>query len=245
MDDHDLQLLFQLYEKTTRQGPGSVETTRRALGLVPDDLKIDRILDLGCGTGGSTLVLAQDTDAHVTAVDIHPPFLATLRAQAEEQGVSHQITTLAEDMSNAAGLGQDFDLIWAEGSAYSVGFENAVKTWRPLLRSKGCLVVSELTWFTDTPAARAQSYFADEYPDMQDEATRMAQVKHLGFDILRSFRLPSSDWQSYYAGLEGPLEEAIAKHGELEIYTAAKEEAEVYKTCGDDYGYLCLILQKN
>lgn len=243
MDNHTLQLLFQLYENTTRQGPGSVETTRRALGLLPTDLSIDRILDLGCGTGGSTLVLAQETDAHITAVDIHPPFLATLTAQAKERGFGKRIKTLAADMSNADALGRAFDLIWAEGSAYSIGFENALTTWRPLLRPEGCLVVSELSWFTDTPDPRAQSYFAGEYPDMQDEATRIAQVKRLGFDVLDTFRLPSGDWQAYYTGLEGPLEEAIAKRGELAIYTAARKEAEVYKAHGSDYGYLCLVLQ--
>ena len=243
MDSNDLQRFLELYENTTRQGPGSVETTRRALGMLPDDLAPKRILDLGCGTGGSTLVLAQDTDAHITAVDMHPPFLETLMAQANEQGLADRITPLAEDMSKGDALGNGYDLIWAEGSAYSIGFENAMTTWRPLLRPGGCQVVSELSWFTETPDERAQTFFADEYPDMQDEATRIAQVKSLGFDVLDSFRLPSSDWQAYYAGLEAALKEAIAQHGELEIYAASQQEADVYKTCGNDYGYLCLVLQ--
>lgn len=239
----DLTLLFELFENTPRQGPGSVATTRRALGMLPGSLRVERVLDLGCGTGGSTIVLAGDTGAHVTAVDIHPPFLATLGAHAEECGLADHITTVAADMANVAALGDDFDLIWAEGSAYSIGFENALRLWRPLLRPGGCLVVTELVWFVAEPADRARAFFADEYPDMGDEATRMDDARGAGYDVLASFRLPATDWQAYYAGLEAPLRDATSRHGELPTYTAIRLERDIYEACGDDYGYLGLVLQ--
>jgi SAM-dependent methyltransferase len=239
----DLTLLFELFENTPRQGPGSVETTRRALRLLPHSLRIERVLDLGCGTGGSTVVLAEDTGAHVTAVDIHPPFLATLRARAEQRGLAGRITTVAADMANAISLGEGFDLIWAEGSAYSIGFENALRRWRPLLRPAGCLVVTELVWFVAEPAERARAFFADEYPDMRDEATRIAQARSARYVLLGSFRLPAADWHTYYAGLEAPLRDATARRGELGIYATTRLEQAIYETCGDDYGSLCLVMQ--
>lgn len=239
----DLKLQFELFENTPRQGPGSVVTTRRALRSLPDWLRIERVLDLGCGTGGSTIVLAAETGAHVTAVDIHPPFLATLRARAEERDVAERITTVAADMANTTSFGSGFDLIWAEGSAYSIGFENALRRWRPLLRPAGCLVATELVWFVAEPAAHAREFFADEYPDMRDEATRIDQARGAGYELLGSFRLPAADWHAYYAGLEAPLREAISRHGELDIYAAIRRERAIYETCGDDYGYLCLALQ--
>jgi SAM-dependent methyltransferase len=239
----DLKLLFEIFENTPRQGPGSVATTRRALGLLPESLRVERVLDLGCGTGGSTIVLAGDTGAHVTAVDIHPPFLATLGVRAKESGLADHITTVAADMANAAALGNNFDLIWAEGSAYSVGFENALRWWRPLLRPGGCLVVTELVWFVTEPAPRARAFFAGEYPDMRDEATRMNHARSAGYELLASFRLPAADWHTYYAGLEVPLRDAASQHGELSTYTAIRLEREIYEACGDDYGYVCLVLQ--
>ncbi len=243
MDSDDLTLLFELYEDTPRQGPGSVETTRRALRLLPDSMQVERVLDLGCGTGGSTIVLAQDTGAQVTAVDIHPPFLATLREQAEQLGLADRITTVAADMANATSFGVDFDLIWAEGSAYSIGFENALRRWQPLLRPGGCLVVTELVWFVADPAERARAFFAGEYPDMCDEATRIQQAQSAGYELVGSFRLPARDWHAYYAGLEVPLRGAISRRGELEIYLSTRRERAIYEACGDDYGYMCLVLQ--
>jgi len=243
MQADDLELLFELFENTPRQGPGSVETTRRALRLLPGSLQAERVLDLGCGTGGSTIVLAQHTGARVTAVDIHPPFLARLRARAEECGLADRITTVAADMANAASLGVGFDLIWAEGSAYSIGFENALRRWRPLLRAGGCLVVTELVWFVAEPSARARAFFADEYPDMRDEATRIDQARSAGYDLRGAFRLPAGDWHAYYAGLEVPLRDAISRRGELAIYAAIRREREIYEAFGNEYGYLCLVLQ--
>ncbi len=242
MDD-ELKLLFELFEGTLRQGPGSRETTCQALQRLPPTLRIAHVLDLGCGTGGSTLVIAKETGAHVTAVDIHAPFLAPLRAWAEARGLDDRIATIVADMADVASLGTDFDLIWAEGSAYSIGFENALQRWRPLLRPSGCLVVTELVWFVSEPAERAHVFFADEYPDMQDDATRIDQARCLGYEVLSSFRLPAEDWQAYFAGFKGPLDQAISRRGELDIYASLRLEQATYDAYGDDYGYLCLVLQ--
>lgn len=243
MEADELKLLYEVFEDTPRQGPGSIESTRQALRMLPDSLRVERVLDLGCGTGGSTIVLAQDTGAQVTAVDIHPPFLETLRARAGGFGLADRITTVAADMANATSIGTGFDLVWAEGSAYSIGFENALRSWRPLLRPDGCLVATELVWFVAEPSERAQAFFADEYPDMRDEATRIDQAQSAGYDLLGSFRLPADDWHAYYGGLELPLRHAISRRGELDVYAAIRREGEIYTACGDNYGYLCLVLQ--
>lgn len=253
MDDDDLTRLLELFEGTERQGPGSVATTRRALGLLPEGLRVERALDLGCGTGGSTLVLAEDTGAQVMAVDVHPPNLETLAARAAERGLGERITTRVGDMGDTAMLsaahgdgsaqGAGFDLIWAEGSAYCIGFENALRLWRPLLRPGGGLVVTELAWFTEAPAEEARAYFAGEYPDMRDEATRLRQARDAGYEVIDTFRLPASDWCAYYAGVEERLPELVARRGEHEVYAAMRRESEMYAAHGDGYGYLCLVLR--
>ncbi len=240
----DLARLLALYEDTPRQGPGSVATTRRALRSLPDDLVVERVLDLGCGTGGSTLVLAEETGAHVTAIDVHAPYLDTLRAEAAARGLADRVTARVGDMGDAAALGDGWDLLWAEGSAYSIGFGDALRTWRPLLRPGGCLVVTELVWFVDAPTDPARAFFAEEYPDMTGEAARVALAESAGYAVLDTFRLPADDWRAYYAGLEAPLRDAVARHGDHPVYAATRREREVFESCGDAYGYLCLVLRR-
>lgn len=115
-------------------------------------------------------------------------------------------------MANLASLGAGFDLLWAEGSAYTIGFENALRAWRPLLRPGGCLVVTELVWFAAAPAERARAFFANAYPDMRDEATRIDQARSACDELVASFRLPADDWHAYDAGLEAPLRAATTRH---------------------------------
>jgi SAM-dependent methyltransferase len=238
----DLARLLALFERAERQGPGSEATTRRALRCLPVALDVRRILDLGCGTGGSTLVLARETAAHVTAVDSHAPFLRILRDRAAESGLADRITTVAMDMARAADLGEDFDLIWAEGSAYSIGFTHALELWRPLLRAGGCLVVTELVWFATEPSARAKAFFAAEYPAMCDEANCLAVAEAAGFAVVDRFRLPQDDWRAYYAGVDEALRQAVAAEGDSPVYAALRTERDIHDEFGGEYGYLCLIL---
>ena len=103
--------------------------------------------------------------------------------------------------------------------------------------------MTELVWFVAEPADRARAFFAGEYPDMRDEATRIGHAQSARYDLIASFRLPAGDWHAYYAGLEVPLRDAISRRGEIEIYAGIRREREIYEAYGDDYGYLCLVLQ--
>ena len=59
--DHYLKSLFKLYEGLPRQGPGSTKSTLRALDYIRNNLPLNaNILDIGCGCGAQTFVLAED-----------------------------------------------------------------------------------------------------------------------------------------------------------------------------------------
>ncbi|MGH1395846.1 MAG: hypothetical protein ACRAVC_17745 [Trichormus sp.] len=62
------------------------------------------------------------------------------------------------------------DLLWSEGAAYNLGFEQALKLWRPLLANNGIAVVSELSWFSDQVPESAIAYWNTAYPMMGSEA---------------------------------------------------------------------------
>ncbi|HON94151.1 MAG TPA: class I SAM-dependent methyltransferase, partial [Sedimentisphaerales bacterium] len=79
MDDLQMQLLIDLHKWNFRQGPGGDAETKRMLELAGlDRSRRLKIADIGCGTGASTVLLAKELDAEITAVDFLPEFLDEL-----------------------------------------------------------------------------------------------------------------------------------------------------------------------
>src|SRR5690606_9762795 len=101
------------------------------------------VLDIGCGSGASALVLSRLTGGTVVAVHNHQPFLVELkeRAWALQGPGRKEVQPLQASMSSLPFLNGSFDLIWSEGAAYLMGFEEALLSWRPLLKREGFLVV--------------------------------------------------------------------------------------------------------
>lgn len=50
-----------------------------------------KIADIGCGTGASTLVLAETLECEIVAVDFIPEFLETLSKRASKAGFSNRV----------------------------------------------------------------------------------------------------------------------------------------------------------
>ena len=68
--DFDLNLICDYFGRLERQGPGSPESTIRALSFIDNFSNELKIADLACGTGGQTMILAQNTKGTITGLDI-------------------------------------------------------------------------------------------------------------------------------------------------------------------------------
>jgi len=72
-----------MFEELPRQGPGSDESTSLAFSFIPSPARKGTILDIGCGSGMQTLVLARlCPDCSIIATDVHQPFLDELTIRA-------------------------------------------------------------------------------------------------------------------------------------------------------------------
>jgi len=118
----DYQLLIDLHKNAKRQGPGGDTETERAISMsVADRSAPLQIADIGCGTGASTLLLAQLSEAQITAVDFLPDFLAVLESRSADIGVSEKISPLCGSMESLPFGDVEFDAIWSEGAIYNLG----------------------------------------------------------------------------------------------------------------------------
>jgi len=231
-----------------RQGPGNDAATRRAITYCRDLPHGPDVLDIGCGPGRQSLVLADALAARVTAADIHQEYLDELVFRSAGAGFGGQITPVLADMTDLAFETARFDLIWAEGSAYIMGVGNALRAWKAMLKPHGYLVLSELLWLTDDPPREAAVFFAQEYPAMTDIDGNLAIFAQEGYRVIGHFTIPDQAWwDEYYTPLKAKLPSLREKYSgdqeALELIQMTETEIEIRQTYGESYGYEFFVSQ--
>lgn len=249
----NLEALFTLHCDIPREGPGSDDATREAIlrlqgnGIAP---QISQILDIGCGPGRQTLVLARELQAPVTAVDFHEPYLLRLQQAAMKEGLDRFITTRLGNMESLTDPDGSIDMIWAEGSIYILGFANGLKLWRPLLRDRGLVVASEVTWLSDRPPKEALDFWQAEYPAMTNIEGNIKLAQEAGYEVFDRFILPRSAWWDEYLT---PLAKRLPKlrpeasHNPAlaEILDETEREIDICDRFGDFFGYVFYLMRRN
>ena len=246
--DPYLEALFYLHEDLPRQGPGSETATLAVLRSIPDLPPAPRVLDLGCGSGASTLVLARELRTQIIAVDIHRPYLEQLERAAAEQGLRDLILTRQADMGRLDYAIASFDLIWSEGAAYLLTFAKALRIWRPILKPGGCLAVSECTWLSDNPPAEVAHYWRDAYPAMATVDVNSAVACDAGYDVVDAKVLPSAAWrENYYGPLRKRMTalkaEARTNQALAQVIADTEQEMDVLGKAYESFAYVFYILR--
>lgn len=240
---------MELHRGLPRQSPGSGATTRHLLSLCGPLPERPRVLDLGCGPGASALLLAAEAGGpgatpEVTAVDLYDGFLDELRAAAAARGLAGRVRAVKADMGDLPYPDGSFDLVWAEGSAYNIGFAEALARWKPLLAPGGTLVLSECEWTVPAPSAGVRAFWDPHYA-LRSTARNLAAVQAAGYRVLGVHHQPDSDWAAYY----GPLGERATGAPEPAGPQAAaalafvREEIDVRERYGHEYGYTAYVLR--
>jgi len=232
-----------------RQGPGSDTCTEKMFRLLPGLPPDPKILDIGCGSGKQTLVLARlAPDAQVTAVDIFQPVLDTLDTRARKASVADRIKTVRASMDSLPFPPGSFDLIWAEGSIFVIGVEAGIAAWKKFIRPGGFLAFTEACWFVDAPSDEVRGFWEQCYPQIRSVEETRALISRTGYQLYADFSLPPSTWwDEYYtpmlARLPTAREECRDIPGAAEFFTGIDQEIEMHRRHSGDYGYQFFLLR--
>ncbi|MGI2258662.1 MerR family transcriptional regulator [Shewanella sp. GXUN23E] len=244
MNEHEQYMadFMKVFEALERWGPGSEADTLKALHAVP--FAPQQLLEIGCGKGLATQVLAAHTQASITAMDNEDSALASLIQLADAAGFGNRINTINADMTDIPLPAGSFDLLWAEGSAYIMGVDQALQRWQPLLTDNGVLVLSDLVWLTDSPSEDAVAFWKQDYPAMTSVETRLNQAKATGYKVLNSFTLSEKAWRNYYQPLDARVQALQSQMPDSAALEAIAREVDIFKRRLGEFGYQFFVLQK-
>jgi len=246
MTEKQLDFIISFHKKLYRQGPGSDEETLRAIKLtgLSESTELS-ILDLGCGTGSQTNVLANHLNGTITALDLFQPFLDEL----EDRIKSPNVRTFQGSMDDLNFEKESFDLIWSEGAVYNMGFENGLKYLHPFLKKNGIIALSEIIWLTNDRPAEIETYWNAEYPEIDSAQGKIKTLHESGYELVDHFILSEESWLSnYYGPLETGLavlrEEHSIEEGLIEVIQSYQNEIRLYKMFKEYFGYGFYIARK-
>lgn len=227
---------------------GRLEYTRRAFGMLPE-MKRPDILDIGCGRGEPTLELARLSDGTVTGIDINQVSLDELDRKARELDSSDRVRTMNMSLRDIDFPDGSFDIIWAEGSIFVIGFEKGLREWRRLIRPKGFLVVHEMCWLRPDPPDEIRIHWERMYPEICTVEEDVAAVPGCGYHLVGHFPLPDDAWwHLYYKPLEERIRAFRREHRDdprsLAVLDKQQGEVDLYRKHGKWYGSAFFVMQK-
>ena len=239
-----IDLMFANMDKL---GPGNDDASLYVLRSLPEH-RFEVVVDAGCGAGRQTLALARELNSTVEAIDSYQPFLNQLERRAKQNGIAHLVRVHCIDMRDIPEVFPKIDLLWAEGAAYNIGFDNALKIWANAIEPDGFAVVSELCWLRNHEIPNeVWEFFQTGYPDMKFVPENIATAEQAGYKIFNTYTLPNEAWvKDYYDVLE-PRAKSLLNHSDAAVRDFAAEtltEIETFKIAENSYGYVFFILQR-
>lgn len=247
--EFELNLICDFFSNMERQGPGSPEVTLKALSFIDNLTDKSLIADLGCGTGGQTMVLAEHVSGQITGLDLFPGFIDIFNRNAKQSGLHDRVKGIVGSMDNLPFGEGELDLIWSEGAIYNIGFERGLNEWRKYLKTGGYIAVSESSWFTDERPAEIHHFWVDAYPEIDTIPNQVAKIHKAGYLPVATFILPENCWTEHYFAPKIHAQEIFLKkyagNKTAEEFSSLQAiEEDLYSKYKEFYGYTFFIAKK-
>jgi SAM-dependent methyltransferase len=244
-----MDLIIEAHIGLERQGPGSSEVTLQALSFIGTLDADSRVLDLGCGTGGQTLVLAHNTNSNITGLDIIPDFIGVFNDIARQHNYQDRMRGIVGSMDDLCFEKESFDLIWSEGAIDNIGFDKGINYWTGFLKQSGYVAVTCPSWLTDQRPDEIEEFWGEAVGGLGTVAQNTTVMLDAGYRFIAAFTLPEKCWtEGYFTPREAANNTLLSKYPNdttVKSYIATDEcEVELFSKYNQHYSYVFYIGQK-
>lgn len=244
-----INLLIETHVGLERQGPGSPEMTYKALEFLDDLDRVALTADLGCGSGGQTMILAKHLTGTVVGLDLFPDFISVFNENAQKQGLGERVMGVVGSMDDLPFEKESFDLIWSEGAIDNIGFEKGLAHWHCFLKKHGYVAVTCPSWLTEEHPAVVETFWSDAGSTLDSVGHNIGIMQECGYQFVAAFTLPETCWTDhYFIPREAALKTLLEKYPgnePVEAFVAENRyEVELYSKYKQHYGYIFYIGKK-
>jgi cyclopropane fatty-acyl-phospholipid synthase-like methyltransferase len=135
---------YGIRDERNRGRRAELLNTNRVMADQIGIVRNDRVLDAGCGVGGSAVWLARERGTRVVGITLSPGQVEKARRNARRNGLTDRIEFHLRDYTRTGFPEGSFDVVWAlESSCYAANKAALAREARRLLRPGGKLVVAD------------------------------------------------------------------------------------------------------
>lgn len=144
LNDENRAIHFGYHDQTVRSHAKSLEHTNRVLADIADIRKTDRVLDAGCGIGGSSIWIAANRQCTVAGITPVQTQVDRARSAVHQCGLDQLVKIERADYTATPYEDKSFDVVWAlESLCHARSKAAFYREASRLLRPGGRLIVAE------------------------------------------------------------------------------------------------------
>ncbi len=182
-----LGIHFGYYDPDIKNHQDAILRVNETLAKMADIKSNDKVLDAGCGVGGSSIWIAKNIGAHVTGITISPVQVKKANKYKKREGVADLCEFEVMDFNKTKFPDNSFDVVWGiEALCYGLDKEVLFKEIYRILKPGGRVVMSD--WFAiKTEFTAEEKPIYDEFiygfavPSLETPDSMEKLLKKIGF----------------------------------------------------------------
>lgn len=170
-----------------------------------------RVLDAGCGVGGSSFYLATKLDCTVNGITLSEKQLTLANRFAKEQALDHLVQFSLQDFTQTSFADNSFDAVWlCESSCHAWPKINLIQEMNRVLKPGGLIIIADYFLTGKNDSHRFLTKWAELWamPAFNSDSNFMKPIQ-LYFNLVSNDNISSAIYRSskrmFWASVAGTL----------------------------------------